>query len=154
VLIHGDAAVAGQGVNQEMLNFAQTRGYGTGGTVHIVVNNQIGFHHLRSARLPFVALLHRHLQDGRCADLPRQWRRSRGRGAGHPLAVEFRQEFKKDVVVDIVCFRKLGHNEQDEPMVTQPLMYKKIAASIPEPASSTPTSWLPKASCRPMGRTR
>ena len=84
VLIHGDSAVAGQGVNQEMLNFAQTRGYGTGGTLHLVVNNQIGFHHQRPARLPLRPLLHRHLQDGRCADLPRQWRRSGSGGAGHP----------------------------------------------------------------------
>jgi 2-oxoglutarate dehydrogenase E1 component len=127
VLLHGDAAFAGQGIVMETLNLAKLKGYRTGGTIHIIINNQIGFttspeagrstiYSTDVARMTQLPIFHINGDDPEAAYRALQ------------IALDYRQEFNKDVVLDLVGFRKLGHNETDEPSYTQPLMYARVKA--------------------------
>jgi 2-oxoglutarate dehydrogenase E1 component len=130
ILVHGDAAFAGQGIVPETLNLSRLSGYKTGGTIHVIINNQIGFttspddgrstpYASDIAKMLQVPIIHVNGDDPEAVRIAAMF------------AFEYRQKFNDDVIVDLFCYRKYGHNETDEPSYTQPLLYKKIKAQVP-----------------------
>jgi 2-oxoglutarate dehydrogenase E1 component len=130
VLIHGDASMAGEGIVPEMLTMSQLPPYDTGGTIHIVINNQIGF-----TTTPWHARATRYCTDiARVIEAPvLHVNGDDPEAAVHAItiAVEYRARFKRDILIDMICYRKYGHNELDDPTFTQPAMYQKIGAHTP-----------------------